>query len=257
VLLPQQSCTIAVTFTPQAPGVRKGSLVVTDDASAAPGTQESVRLNGFGHQPIASLSATTLAPSANVGNAAGPQSVVVTNTGDGALTIRGIGLSGPAAGDYSQGSNCVRTLTPGATCTITLNFSPRGYGARNATLTLFDNGQGGSQAIGLHGSGAAPHAVLSNGFLNFGGRGVGGSSAPQNVVLFNSGTGTLSISGLGISSGGGDFRLSTSCGSTLASGASCMISVIFSPQGSGQRSGAITVTDNAGTQRITLSGVGT
>jgi len=141
--------------------------------------------------------------------------------------------------------------------TITVNFSPRAYGARNATLTLFDNGAGGSQAIALHGSGAAPHALLSNGFLNFGGRGVGGSSMPQNVVLFNSGTGTLSINSLTVSSGASDFSLSTSCGSTLASGASCMISVTFSPQAGGPRSGAVTISDNAGTQRITLSGVGT
>ena len=257
VLLPQQSCNIAVSFTPQAPGVRKGSLVVTDDAGAAPGTQETVRLNGFGYQPIASLSATALTPSANIGNAAGPQTVVVTNTGDGLLSIRGLGLGGASAADYSQASNCIRTLTPGASCTITVNFSPRAYGARNATLTIFDNGQGGSQAIALHGSGAAPHAVLSNSFLNFGGRGVGGSSAPQNVVLLNSGTGTLTIGSLAISAGGADFTLSTSCGSTLSSGASCMISVVFSPQGPGPRSGAVTISDNAGTQRITLSGVGT
>ena len=256
-LLPQQSCTIAVTFTPQAPGVRKGALVVTDDANAAPGTQETVRLNGFGYEPIASLSATTINPSANVGNAAAPQSIVVTNTGDGSLTIRGLGLSGPAAGDYSQASSCIRTLTPGASCSITVNFTPRAYGARNATLTLFDNGSGGSQVIALHGSGAAPHALLSSSFLNFGGRGVGGSSAPQNVVLFNSGTGTLTISGLTVSAGAGDFSLGTSCGSTLVSGASCMISVSFSPQSSGPRSGAVTISDNAGTQRITLSGVGT
>ena len=57
--------------------------------------------------------------------------------------------------------------------------------------------------------------------------------------------------------GGGDYVLSTSCGSTLASGASCQISVTFTPQGTGPRSGAVTISDNAGTQRFTLSGVGT
>ena len=254
LLLPHQSCTIGVTFTPQSAGVRKGELLVTDDANAAPGSQETVRLNGFGHQPVASLSATVLSPSANVGNAAGAQTVTVTNTGDGALTIRGIGICGPAAGDYSQGNNCIRTLAIGASCSITVNFTPRAYGGRNASLTLVDNGPGGSQAIALHGSGAAPHPILSNGFLNFGGRAVGSAGAPQNLVLFNSGTGTLSISGMSVS---GDFSMSSSCGSTLGSGASCMISVTFSPQGAGPRAGAVTITDNAGTQRITLSGVGT
>jgi hypothetical protein len=31
----------------------------------------------------------------------------------------------------------------------------------------------------------------------------------------------------------------------------------FLPQGTGARSGVVTITDSAGTQRITLSGVGT
>jgi len=255
-LAPHQSCTIGVTFTPQAAGDRKGSLVVTDDASAAPGTQETVRLYGFGHQPVATLTTNVLSPSANVGSAAGPQTVIVTNTGDGALTIRGIGISGAAAGDYSQGNNCIRTLAIGASCSVTVNFSPRAYGVRNASLTVFDDGPGGSQAIALRGSGQAPHPLLSNNFLNFGARGVGGSSAPQNVVLFNAGTGTLSIGSVSLA-GGGDYVLSTSCGSTLASGASCQISVTFTPQGTGPRSGAVTISDNAGTQRFTLSGVGT
>jgi hypothetical protein len=51
--------------------------------------------------------------------------------------------------------------------------------------------------------------------------------------------------------------MSTNCDSTLAAGASCTISVTFVPQGSGARSGIVTITDNAGTQRVTLSGVGT
>ena len=51
--------------------------------------------------------------------------------------------------------------------------------------------------------------------------------------------------------------MNTSCGSTLAAGASCTIRVTFAPRASGARAGTVTVIDNAGTQRITLSGVGT
>jgi len=56
---------------------------------------------------------------------------------------------------------------------------------------------------------------------------------------------------------GGDYAMSSSCGSTLAAGASCSITITFLPQGTGARSGIVTITDNAGTQRISLSGVGT
>jgi hypothetical protein len=51
--------------------------------------------------------------------------------------------------------------------------------------------------------------------------------------------------------------LTTGCGTTLAAGASCTISVTFLPQMTGPRSGAVLITDNAGTQRVNLSGVGT
>jgi hypothetical protein len=255
VLLPGLTCPIGVVFAPQAAGARHGSLVVTDDANAAPGSQDTVRLDGFAYQPVATLSATVLVPGANLGASAGSQVVTVTNTGDGALTVRAIAINGAAAGDYRQSSDCLRTLQPGASCTVTVAFTPQGYGLRAASLTLFDDGAGGSQSIALHGTGTAARALLSSGFLNFGGDSVGNPTAPQNVVLFNAGNGTLSIGGIKLS--GDDYALSSGCGSTLAAGASCTISITFLPQATGARSGLVTITDSAGTQRISLSGVGT
>jgi sugar lactone lactonase YvrE len=255
VLLPGITCPIGIVFTPQAAGVRHGSLVVTDDGNGAPGSQDTVRLDGFAYQPVATLSTKDLKPGVNLGGSAGPQTVTVTNTGDGALTIRAITISGAAAGDYRQTNDCLRTLQPGASCAVTVGFTPQGYGLRAASLTLYDDGPGGSQSIALHGTGTAARALLSNGFLNFGGDSVGNPTAPQSVVLFNAGNGTLSIASMKLL--GGDYTMSSSCGSTLAAGASCSITVTFLPQGTGGRSGVVTITDNAGTQRVSLSGVGT
>jgi sugar lactone lactonase YvrE len=255
LLLPGLSCAIGVTFTPHAAGARSGSLVVTDDGNAAPGSNDTVRLSGYGFQPVASLSTAQLSPGANLGGTAAPQVVTVTNTGDGALTIRSIGISGAAAGDYTQSSNCLQAIAPGASCAITVGFAPHGYGVRAATLTLSDDGPGGTQSVSLRGTGTAARPLLSSGYLNFGGGGVGSPTVPQNVVLFNAGNGLLSVSSISVS--GGDFAMTTSCGSTLAAGASCTISVTFLPQAAGARSGMLMITDNAGTQRVTLSGVGT
>jgi sugar lactone lactonase YvrE len=254
ILLPGLTCSIGVAFAPHAAGAQNGALVVTDDANSAPGSQQSVRLTGIGHQPIASLSASVLTPGVNLGSSTS-NSVTVTNTGDGALTIRAIGIAGGGARDYSQSTNCVRTIQPGASCAITINFMPHGYGARWATLTLYDDGAGGAQAIALHGTGTAPRPLLSSGYLNFGGDAVGNPSVPQSIVLFNAGNGALSIGGIGLT--GGDYQMGTSCGPALAAGASCRITVTFVPQVTGPRAGLITITDSTGTQRITLSGVGT
>src|SRR5438034_3085241 len=135
-LLPGQSCSIGVTFTPQAAGVRNGSLLVTNDANALPGSQEIMRLTGTGYRPEATLSATVLTPAANLGGSSVPQRVAVTNTGASPLTIRAIAIGGAAAGDFSQTNTCVRTIQPGASCAITVNFTPLGYGLRSATLTV-------------------------------------------------------------------------------------------------------------------------
>ena len=254
-LLPGQSCTIGVSFTPQAAGARHGSLMVMDDANASPGSEQTVRLSGIGYQPVASLSATVLSPGANLGGSAGGQTVTVTNTGDGALTIRAIRISGAAAGDYTQSNNCLRTIQPGGSCAITVNFTPHGYGVRGATLTISDDGQGGSQSIALRGSGTAGRPLLSSGSLNFGGDSVGNPTVPQHVVLFNAGNGPLSIGSVALT--GSDYTMTTNCGGALAAGASCTISVRFTPQALGARSGLVTITDAAGSQRISLSGVGT
>jgi NHL repeat len=254
VLLPGMSCSIGVSFAPRASGNRSGTLTVTTDGSPLVGAQQSVQLMGFAYQPLASLSATVLSPGVNLGTSLG-QRVTVTNKGDGALTIRGIGISGAAAGDYGQTNNCLRTLQPGDACSIMVNFTPRAYGTRSASLTLVDDGQGGGQTVALRGIGTAARPLLSAGFLNFGGSKVGFRTVPQNVVLFNSGNGTLFIGG--INQTGADFVMTTSCGASLGAGKSCTISLTFLPQAIGARSGAVTIFANTGTQRITLSGVGT
>jgi archaellum component FlaF (FlaF/FlaG flagellin family) len=255
VLLPGISCSIGVAFAPQAAGSRKGSLLVNDDASAAPGSEQSVLLTGTAYQPLATLSTGTLSPGANLGTSAAAQTVSVTNTGDGVLTVRSVSIAGAAAGDYRQSNNCVRAIQPGGSCSITVNFAPRAYGLRVATLTLLDDGPGGSQSVALRGQGTAPRPLLSASFLNFGGASVGSASAPQSIVLFNAGNGPLSINGINLT--GDDFRMTTTCGPTLVAGASCRISVMFMPRVTGARSGLVTISDSAGSQRFTLSGVGT
>lgn len=92
-------------------------------------------------------------------------------------------------------------------------------------------------------------AVLSPNVLSFGVQAQGSSSSPQTVQLTNTGAASLSIASGGISMSGAnasDFSISNNtCGSTLAPAASCSVSIIFSPTGSGSRSASLMVTDNA------------
>jgi hypothetical protein len=84
--------------------------------------------------------------------------------------------------------------------------------------------------------------LLAPAALAFAGQTLGSTSASQSLTLTNTGGSDLAISGISVS---GDFAQTNTCGSTLAAGFSCGISVTFAPTAIGARSGAITVADNA------------
>lgn len=83
------------------------------------------------------------------------------------------------------------------------------------------------------------------------------TSSARMVTMKNAGTGSISISNIGVGGlNSADFPLTKTCSTTLAAGASCTITVSFKPLGTGVRQGQIVITDTAGTQYVTLSGTG-
>lgn len=83
-------------------------------------------------------------------------------------------------------------------------------------------------------------------------------SASQSVELTNSGAQSLTIASVSVQ---GQYRLSggTTCGTSLAPGASCAISVVFRPQTAGIKKGTVSIFDNASSkpQIVELTGAGT
>jgi len=55
--------------------------------------------------------------------------------------------------DFSESNNCGSQVGPGASCTITITFTPHQAGKRTAFLEINDDGGGGSQNIPLTGTG--------------------------------------------------------------------------------------------------------
>jgi hypothetical protein len=91
--------------------------------------------------------------------------------------------------------------------------------------------------------------------LNFKTQKVGTTSAPKVITLKNTGKTTLKIASMKTT---GQFGMTSSCQSKVAAGASCKISVTFSPKSQGAKSGTVTIEDGASVkpQIIALSGVG-
>ena len=94
---------------------------------------------------------------------------------------------------------------------------------------------------------------------NFGSQAEGTTSPPVNVRITNRGAAVISIYQVYFAgTNPGDFLESTACGSTLAAGAHCIISVTFAPLATGTRNAvlAISTSDTAGLRTVILKGTG-
>jgi hypothetical protein len=119
-------------------------------------------------------------------------------------------------------------------------------------------GGGGSNYTGSYsGTGSVTPAVSTvglTGCLSFGNQTVGTTSAPVPVTLSNNSSTPVSISG--VSTTGGFTETTNTCGTSLAPGATCTISVTYTPSAPGTTTGTLVITEGSGTQTVNLSGNG-
>ena len=212
-----------------------------------------------GPAPVASVSPTSLTfASQTVGTTSAAQLVTLANTGNASLNLTSIAVTGTNSGDFAQTNNCGRSVAAGANCTISVTFTPTAPGTRSSSLSITDNASGSPQSVSLTGTGAAasaPVVSLSASSLAFASQTVGTTSAAQSVTLSNTGNASLNLTGVSAS---GDFAQTNTCGSSVAAGANCTISVTFTPTASGSRTGTLSITDNASgsPQSVSLTGTG-
>ena len=164
--------------------------------------------------------------------------------------------------DFHQTNTCGSSLAPGAYCSISVTFKPTQIGPRTASVTIADNGIGSPQTVALSGTGvvSGPDATLSGPSPIFATQLLGTISAAQSVTLTNYGTTTLSITSIGFNgTNPGDFAQTDTCGTSVLAGASCTVSVTFTPMGINTRTASLSIKDNApgSPQIVSLSGTGT
>jgi hypothetical protein len=164
--------------------------------------------------------------------------ITLNNGTSAAVGVSGMGIS-PTTSGFTQTNNCPSSLLAGTNCTISVIFKPTTSGALSATLSVT---AGGSNLTAGLGGGGSPAVSLSPGSLTFASQMVGTTSTPQSVTLSNTGSASLSITGISISA---PFAQTNNCGSSVAAGGNCIINVTFAPTASGTASGTLAVSDNA------------
>lgn len=93
--------------------------------------------------------------SQTVGTTSAAETVRLTNAGSTVLSIATIGLSGADPSDFAQVNTCPMapaTLSPRATCTISVTFTPSASGSRVATLSVSE-ADGSTETVSLKGTG--------------------------------------------------------------------------------------------------------
>ena len=280
-------CTVVVTFTPAASGQRSATLTMGSSAQNSPAI---VSLSGIAlNAPDLELSATSFAFGDQVIlSSSSAQVLTLTNTGDLPQILNSISNS---TADFKVNSNCPAQLAAGASCQVSVVFSPTQIGLRTDYLIIQETGSGPYlvlQGVGVLASAGDGTLAFSPTTLNFGSLVVGNGNQQQYVALMNTGNTPVTINSVSVSTtagngNAGDFSLVTPastyysdeyCGyqyqySTesyafytfpfqLPPQGSCTIEIGFAPSISGQEAGTLTVQDSAvaSPHALGLSGIG-
>jgi hypothetical protein len=176
--------------------------------------------------------------------------VTLTNSGSSAATSLALTTVSP----FSLVQNtCTDSLAAGASCSTGVVFSPSLKGTYSGTLAI--SSLTSSASVLLNGKGGVPGSVtFQPSSLTFAQTGVGLSSGVSTVTITNSDSVT-SLSNFTITPApAAEFKLATTtCGATLAAGASCTVGVTFTPSSAGVRSGTLAVSDSLLTAGSTMA----
>jgi hypothetical protein len=255
-IAPGGTCQIAVRFAPTAQNYRASTLTISDTG----GGLQTVNVGGTG--TAVEVSPVNLIFPIQLAGTSNSRTVQVTNTSTTAsLQMNSIVLMNNT-GAFSETDNCISTgtLAPGGSCTITVTFAPTALGSSTAQLVITDNEDLTYQTVNV--SGTASIVKLSTTALAFGNETVGKTSSLPVTFTNTSASSVLNVTGILVSGkSSGDYKESDNCISagSIQPGASCTITVTFTPVANGFASGSLSITDNGGgsPQTVTLSGTGT
>ena len=212
----------------------------------------------------AQLAPTALTfPSTAVGSSAPSQQFAISNTGTAALLVSSVSSSNGA--EFTLVSNC-GSIAAGASCDVSVGFTPSAAGTRTGTITVAHNAAGGASTLSVSGTATAPVVFVPGievtpAALEFGPITAGSFSGVQLVTVNSVGTAPLTLSAITVT--GSNFSIiagvnSCSVNTPIAVGRPCIVPVRFTPAAAGALTATLSISHNAGATAATvnLSGTG-
>ena len=203
---------------------------------------------GYAHTFISKINMATAAPSfcpsawsANfaqtTAGSSATQTVTITNCGNAPLDFSSITSS---VSTIKAAQSC-GSIAAGASCPVTLTFSPVDDSALSGTVAFADYAAISPQVIQVYGQGVAPDLEPASNPLDLGHLLVGTQGPPVALNLYNMGNASLTISNIAIS-GSGFSIAQNNCTGSMSGG--CVVQLVFSPQTAGTLSGSLTIASN-------------
>ena len=151
--------------------------------------------------------------------------------------------------DFFVSSNTCASVGSSGTCTIGVSFKPSSLGAHTGSLNLVFGGT--TLTASLTGNGI-PALNFQTGSLDFGSVDVG-FPITRSLAVTNSAPGPVSLPAFTLT---GDYVASNSCPAALAAGATCALTITFTPSTYGSRPGMLTASGTASNLVETFTGDG-
>jgi hypothetical protein len=231
------SCDLTVTYSPAAAVTHNSNLVVqvsflNTKAVKVTSTSQTT-LTGKGANPSFTLSATHW-PNTTVGST-NDGSVTVTNTSLVPLNYSATSFQGADQSSWALAGNaCTGPISPAASCSLNVAFSPRGQGVLSITieatldLTVRSHTQYVSLRDALTGKGTLPSFTIGAPSLASTPK---GTPVTGQATLTNTSDVSLTYSGYGFTgTNADDFSVTGStCSGLIAPAATCDLTVRFDP----------------------------
>lgn len=194
------------------------------------------------------------------GATSSPKSIIIRNTGDSALHLSEISLTGGDASRFTLNtSGSANSLLPGESTSVSITFTASAFGVSHTVLRVLNDdpdeavhdtfltGMVVPEIAVFTGSNidSANERIDNTGPFVFPDTALGTPSSPQVFTIHNAGTDdltgiTISTTGTNVS----DFQASQPVLSVLAPGASTTFSVIFTPSAILERSTTLSISSN-------------
>jgi hypothetical protein len=234
-LAAQSACQVALTYQ-YSSSTENGTLTVNDNSLNQSKAQQQITLQLV--YPQANLSLTAINFGQGVVGGFGNQWVTIANPTNAPLLLSSITINGPNAVDFSDDAatsgECKSSIAAQSSCLLDVYYEPKSAGSKSATVVITTNALNSPETIALSASAINPAKLVASASLLDFGLHSPGSTSVQTLTLTNTGDLSLTFNiPPALTPSFGFTQTANTCGTSVAGGASCAISITFSPTTNG------------------------